>query len=71
MRRHSSVAADEVGDMHFEELSGKMKGEFTIRLNQEHRVGFTMDDDDKVVSVARLVEKDDNGAGDDATPPAA
>lgn len=35
-------AADKVGDMHYEQLSGKNKGIYTIRLSQEHRVAFTI-----------------------------
>lgn len=47
---HPKVAADE-RDMHYEQLSGKLKGEYTIRLSQEHRVAFTFNADTKVVSV--------------------
>lgn len=35
-------AADKVGDMHYEQLGGKHKGIYTIRLSQEHRVAFTI-----------------------------
>jgi Txe/YoeB family toxin of Txe-Axe toxin-antitoxin module len=37
--------------MHYEALAGKLKGEYTIRLTQEHRVAFTIDDGNKTVSV--------------------
>ncbi len=39
---HPKEAAEICGDMHYEQLSGKNKGQFTIRLSQEHRVAFTL-----------------------------
>lgn len=39
---HPKNAADEVGDMHYEQLGGVNKGIYTIRLSQEHRVAFTL-----------------------------
>ncbi len=52
--QHPKVAAEEVGDLHYEQLSGKLKGEYTVRLSQEHRVAFTIDDTTKVVAVFRI-----------------
>ena len=49
--QHPKVAAEEVGDMHYEQLSGRLKGEFTVRISREHRVAFTFDGETKVVSV--------------------
>jgi Txe/YoeB family toxin of Txe-Axe toxin-antitoxin module len=48
---HPKTAAEEVGDMHYEQLSGKLKGQYTVRISVEHRVAFTFDTDTKVVSV--------------------
>ena len=48
---HPKEAAKKVGDTHYEPLNGEHKGEFTIRINQEHRVAFTIDDDKKTVNV--------------------
>jgi Txe/YoeB family toxin of Txe-Axe toxin-antitoxin module len=41
---HPKTAADAVGDMHYEQLGGRLKGIYTIRLSQEHRVVFNIDD---------------------------
>jgi plasmid maintenance system killer protein len=48
---HPKTAADNSGDMHYEQLGGKLKGEYTVRLSQEHRVAFKFSDDTKVVSI--------------------
>ena len=47
-------AADKVGDMHYEQLGGKHKGIYTIRLSQEHRVAFTINSTQQQVSVISL-----------------
>lgn len=50
---HPKTAADEK-DMHYEQLAGKLKGQYTIRLSQEHRVAFTFNDTTKVVAVFQI-----------------
>ena len=51
---HPKLAAEEVGDMHYEQLGGKMKGQYTVRLSQEHRAAFTFDETTKIVAVFRV-----------------
>ena len=51
---YPKVAAEAVGDMHYEQLSGKNKGEYTVRLSQQHRVAFTRNDRTKVVTVFQI-----------------
>ena len=48
--QHPKTAA-EGRDMHYEQLGGSKKGEYTIRLTQQHRVAFTFDEETKIVSV--------------------
>lgn len=48
---HPKTAAERIGDMHFEQLSGKLKGTYTIRLSQEHRVAFHIASEQEVVQV--------------------
>ena len=40
--------------MHYEQLKGKNKGTYTIRLSQEHRVVFTFNDTTEVVTVSQI-----------------
>jgi plasmid maintenance system killer protein len=49
--QHPKAAADGGGDMNYEQLGGKLKGEYTIRLSKEHRVAFAIDAEAKVVRV--------------------
>ncbi|KAF3221860.1 hypothetical protein TWF679_007075 [Orbilia oligospora] len=53
-RLHPAVAARQVGDTNYEGLLGKRKGQYTIRLSQEHRVAFTVDKASKHVHVFHL-----------------
>jgi Txe/YoeB family toxin of Txe-Axe toxin-antitoxin module len=45
-----NVAADRVGDLHYEQLQGRHRGTYTIRLSQEHRVVFTIVGQQVIVS---------------------
>lgn len=51
---HPSDAAEHVADMRYEQLKGKNQGQFTIRLSQEHRVLFTVDQANKEVNVKAI-----------------
>ena len=48
------TAADRVGDTHYEQLGGRFKGLFTIRLSQEHRVVFEIDQARQLVTVRQI-----------------
>lgn len=37
---HPKTAAEEVGDMHFEQLSGELKGQYTVRVDGANRIAF-------------------------------
>jgi Txe/YoeB family toxin of Txe-Axe toxin-antitoxin module len=50
---HPKLAAD-ISDMNFEQLGGKLKGQYTIRLSKEHRVAFTIDEANQVVTVFQI-----------------
>lgn len=47
-------AARASGDLHFEQLSGRNRGVYTIRLSQEHRVVFTLDNTLETVNVIQI-----------------
>lgn len=49
--KHPKDAADYVGDLHYERISGDR---YTIRLNQEHRVFFDVSDGNKTVYVRKI-----------------
>jgi Txe/YoeB family toxin of Txe-Axe toxin-antitoxin module len=51
---HPKLAADIAGDMNYEQLGGKLKGQYTIRLSREHRVAFTIDEATQVVTIFQI-----------------
>lgn len=51
---HPKVAADAAGDMHYEQLSGRNAGQYTIRLSQQHRVAFTINTASQTVNVFQI-----------------
>lgn len=40
--KHPKTAAEEVGDMHYEQLSGQLKGQYTVRVDGANRIAFTI-----------------------------
>ena len=51
---HPKLAADMAGDLNYEQLGGRLRGQYTIRLSQEHRVGFTIDETNRVVTIFHI-----------------
>ncbi|KAF7616925.1 RHS repeat protein [Aspergillus flavus] len=51
--QHPSQAA-RFRDLHFEQLRGRQRGQFTIRLSQEHRVAFTIDETARHIDVFHI-----------------
>ncbi len=58
--KHPKDAADYVGDLHYEKISG---ARYTIRLSQEHRVFFDVSDHNQVVYVKKIGTHDYNKWG--------
>lgn len=51
---HPKSAADLTGDTHFEHLRGAQKDQCSIRLSQEHRVFFQIDERHRIVTVRKI-----------------
>ncbi|KAE8353323.1 hypothetical protein BDV28DRAFT_148202 [Aspergillus coremiiformis] len=47
-------AARLIGDAHFEQLTGRLEGQYTVRLSQQHRVAFQIDWEERAVEVFRI-----------------
>jgi len=50
---HPKLAAD-ISDMNYEQLGGRLVGQFTIRLSKEHRVAFTINEATQVVTIFQI-----------------
>jgi Txe/YoeB family toxin of Txe-Axe toxin-antitoxin module len=51
---HPKLAADMAGDLNYEQLGGRLAGQYTIRLSQEHRVAFTIDEPNRLVTIFQI-----------------
>ena len=52
--KHPKEAAESCGDTHYERLKGYVQPTYSIRLSQEHRVVFEVNDQRNVVTILQV-----------------